>query len=65
MANPEWEQLYEDRLAELATDLYESGKAADILERLVTFLETQAADLVAPSTVDEDASAISRLFDTE
>lgn len=65
MANPEWKQRYEERLAELRTELYKSGKAADLLDEWVTLLKTQAADLIDPSTVDREAAVISKYFTAE
>ncbi|MBN1630488.1 MAG: CotH kinase family protein [Thermoleophilia bacterium] len=64
-ANPEWQQLYEDRLAELRTELYESGKAAEILAAWGAVLKTQAADLVDAATVDQEAASISQQFMAE
>ena len=58
-ANTEWQQLYEDRLAELRTDLYQSGKAAEILAAWVAVLKTEASDLVDAATVDQEAASIS------
>ncbi len=63
-ANPEWQQLYEERLAELQQDLYESGVAASILDEWVTLLKTQAADLVDATTVDAEAAQIATYFVT-
>ena len=62
LADPEFEQLYEERLAELRSKLYESGTAAGILSEWVTLLKTQAADLVDAPTVDEEAAKISEFF---
>ena len=62
MADPEFKQLYEERLAELKSTLYESGDAAEILSEWVTVLKTQASDLVDASTVDEEAAKISEFF---
>jgi spore coat protein CotH len=61
-ANPEWEQLYEERLAELTSKLYDSGAAADILAEWVTLLKTQASDLVDSATVDTEAATIAEYF---
>ena len=55
-ANPEWEQLYEERLVELTSKLYDSGAAAGILAEWVTLLKTQASDLVDSVTVDTEAA---------
>lgn len=61
-ANPEWQQLYEDRLAELRSELYGSGKAADILATWVAVLKTEASALIDASTVDQEAANISKYF---
>lgn len=65
MADAEWKQLYEDQLAELRTELYASGKAADILAEWVTVLERQASDLIDAATVQQEAANISRYFATD
>ena len=64
-ANPEWQQLYEERLTELSSALYESGRAAEILAAWVGLLKTEASDLVDADTVDQEAATISRHFATE
>ncbi len=64
-ANPEWEQLYEERLAELRSELYESGSAADILAEWVTLLKTQASDLVDSATIDQEAATVAANFTSE
>lgn len=64
MANSEWEQLYEERLAELRSQLYESDVAADVLAQWVAVLKSGATDLVDAATVDEEAARISRYFTT-
>jgi spore coat protein CotH len=61
-ANPEFEQLYEQKLAELTAQLYDSGAAAETLDEWVTLLKTQAADLVAWATVDQEAAKIEAYF---
>ena len=61
-ANPEFEQLYEQKLAELTTQLYDGGAAAGILDEWVTLLRTQASDLVASATVDQEAAKIEAYF---
>ena len=59
-ANHEWEQVYQDRLAQLRDELFGSGKAADILADWVAVLKTQAASLIDASTVDQEAANISK-----
>lgn len=65
MANSEWKQQYEERLAELTAELYKSGVAADVLDEWVTLLKTQAADVIDLATVDQEASAISEYIAAE
>jgi spore coat protein CotH len=62
-ANPEFEALYQESLAELKTQLYESGAAADILARWVILLETQASDLIDQATVNTEAAKIATYFE--
>jgi spore coat protein CotH len=64
-ANPGFEELYQQKLTELTTTLYESGAAADVLAEWVTLLNTQASDLVDSSTVDTEAAAIAKYFTVE
>jgi spore coat protein CotH len=61
-ANPEFEELYQQKVTDLTGRLYESGVATDILAEWVTLLETQASDLVDSSTVRSEASKIARYF---
>jgi len=62
-ANPEFEALYEQRLDELRADLYESGVAADALQRWTDLLESQASDLADASVVETEAAKISAYFE--
>ena len=63
LAVDEFADLFEERQTELRTALYESGAAAEILGSWVELLTTQAADLVDPGTVTEEADAISGIID--
>jgi spore coat protein CotH len=63
-ANPEYEKLYQQRLVELRTTLYESGEAADILGRWVALLEAQASDLVPAATIQSEAAGIASQFES-
>jgi len=63
-ANPEFEALCQQKLVEMRSRLYESGGAADVLDRWVNLLETQAADLVDRSTVQQEAARVSQYFST-
>jgi spore coat protein CotH len=58
-ADSELQALYEERLATLKAQLFDSGVAADVLARWVTLLETQASDLVDAATVQSEAAKIS------
>ena len=53
-ANPEWQRLYEEKGAQLTSDLFASGKAAEILDSWVALLKEQASDLVDAATVDDE-----------
>ena len=64
LANPEFEELYQQELVRLREALYESGAASDILAEWVTLLMTQASDLVERSTVEQEAAGIAEFFDT-
>jgi spore coat protein CotH len=61
-ADPEFERLYQQKLAELTAQLYDSGAAAGTLDEWVTLLKTQASDLVDSATVDQDAAKIAAYF---
>jgi spore coat protein CotH len=61
-ADPEFERLYQQKLAELTAQLYDSGAAAGTLDDWVTLLKTQASDLVDSATVDQDAAKIAAYF---
>ncbi len=61
-ANPQFEELYEQKLAALTDQLYDSGAASDVLDEWVTLLKTQASDLVDSSTVEQEAAKIAAYF---
>lgn len=61
-ADSELQALYEERLATLKAQLFDSGVAADVLVRWVSLLETQASGLVDAATVKSDAAKISSNF---
>jgi spore coat protein CotH len=60
--NSELEALYQKRLAELKAQLFESGAGADVLERWMTLLETQASALVDAATIKAEAAKVSSYF---
>ena len=61
-AVPEFERLYEQKLAELRDKLYRSGAAERVLAHWVALLEAQASDLVATSTLEREAAKIASYF---
>ncbi len=64
MADTDFAALYEAKLAELSEQLYESGTAAEILQRWSSVLTTHASDLVDAATVEQEAAAIAEHFAT-
>jgi hypothetical protein len=62
MANGTFAALYEQALADLRTELYESGAAAKILERWTGVLTEQATDLVDAATIEQEAGSIEQAF---
>jgi spore coat protein CotH len=61
MASEDLAARYEHALAELETQLYESGLAAELLAEWVDVLA--ASDLVDAATIDEEATRIATYFD--
>ena len=53
---------YEQALAELRMELFDSGQAQETLDKWSALLTEQAADLVAPETVQKEAESISAFF---
>ena len=62
LANSTFSALYQKTLAELRTQLYASGKAAEIVDRWAALLKSQASDLVSATTVDQEAANIKKYF---
>ena len=62
MANETFAALYEQALVDLRAELYDSGAAAEILERWTAVLTDQAADLVDTATIEQEASSIEQAF---
>jgi spore coat protein CotH len=60
LANPEWQALYEDRLAELTASLFDSGVAADLLAEWQAVVESSG--LVDATTVTSEADRIAAYF---
>jgi len=63
--NEELEALYQTKLEELRTSLYDSGVAADILQAWTDTLVNDGSGLVDPDTVEEEAAAIAEQFGTD
>jgi len=49
---------YDEALASLRTELYDSGVAAEILDRRAAVLRTQATDLVDEATITSEVDAL-------
>jgi spore coat protein CotH len=64
-ANAEFEALYQQKLTELRSELYDSGTADEILARWVALLTEQATDLVDAATISDEADAIANQFVAE
>jgi spore coat protein CotH len=64
-ANAEFEALYQQKLTELRSELYDSGTADEILARWVATLTEHATDLVDAATISEEADAIANQFVAE
>jgi spore coat protein CotH len=60
LTNAEFNALYQEKLAELKAQLYDSGVASDILQQWVDVLET--SNLVSQSTIQSDADKIAAYF---
>jgi spore coat protein CotH len=64
-ANAEFEAVYQQKLTELRSELYESGTADEILARWVATLTEHATDLVDAATISDEADAIVNQFVAE
>jgi spore coat protein CotH len=64
-ANAEFEALYQQKLTELRSELYDSGTADEILARWVATLTEHATDLIDAATISEEADAIDDQFVAE
>ena len=65
LADEAFSALYEQKVSELTADLYESGKAQQILDKWSLLLTTQAADLIPAETVQAEAADIANFFTAE
>lgn len=65
LADAEFKTQYDDALANLRTELYDSGAAQNILDKWTTLLSTQAEDLVPAETVRSEAGGIAKFFTSE
>jgi len=62
MENETFAALYEDALATLRADLYESGRAQAILTELTDSLLATATSLVDAATIESESSAVAGFF---
>ena len=62
LANSTFSALYQKTLADLRAELYASGKAAEIVSRWSELLKAQASDLVAATTITQEAANVSKYF---
>ncbi len=62
LANPDFDQITAGQVDALTRSLYASGVAAEILARRVAVLERDAADLVDPAVVREEAERVAAHF---
>ncbi|UMG94390.1 hypothetical protein [Nocardioides sp. TF02-7] len=60
---PEFAALYDDAVARLQQELYDSGTAQEILDQWTEVLQEGASDLVAADTIEEEADQIASYFD--
>ena len=63
-AVPAFAELYDAAAAELTETLFTDGAAEAIVQRWVTLLTEQAADLVGSDVVESDAQAVRDAFPT-
>lgn len=61
-ADAELEATYEQALTDLRTELYESGRAQEILDAWTALLTEQATDLVSAETVLAESAGIAEYF---
>lgn len=57
-ATEQFEALYQQRLTELGTELFDSGRAQELLDTSTDILLTQATDLVGEATIRTESEAI-------
>lgn len=58
LADDDFAALYDATMAELTSELFDSGLADELIDTWVEVLTTEATDLVAATTVEADADAI-------
>jgi spore coat protein CotH len=61
-ANAEFEAIYEEKLGELRSELFDSGVADEIVDTWVDTLNAGAAEFVAEDTLASEAEAIREQF---
>jgi hypothetical protein len=65
MATAAYSALYDEALARLRTDLFESGAAQQLLDQWENTLVTTATHLVDEATIESEAEAIAEFFVAE
>ncbi|MDQ4099422.1 MAG: CotH kinase family protein, partial [Chloroflexota bacterium] len=63
-AVPAFAALVEEQTSRLRADLYDSGKAHNVLSRWVSVLEKGASDMVDQATITSESEAIAKYFKT-
>ena len=61
-ANADFQALYEKKLAELKSSLFQSGEGQTVLDTWVGVLKAQASDLLDSATIDQEAAKIATYF---
>jgi spore coat protein CotH len=61
-ANTEFQAIYEEKLADLKSSLFQSGDAQQVLDTWVGVLKAQASDLLDSATIDQEAAQIAASF---
>lgn len=62
LAIDQYADLVADRTEDLRAELYDSGRAQEILDQLSAVISTDASDLVTPATVQSEAAQIAAAF---
>lgn len=65
LEDEDFKAQYEDATSELASKLYESGTAGEILDKWTTLLNNEASDLIDSETVNSEADTIRSHFTSD